>query len=77
MAIPKLKDDDSLRAGLPVEADDYWNDNPTFEELARAQGVRPIASYEELAGGWPEDEINDGFEEALERWRRPSPWDEP
>jgi hypothetical protein len=76
VAIPKLKDDSSSRAGLTPEADDYWNYNPTFEELARAQGVRPAERFEDFAGGWPEDEIDDGFEEALERFRRTGSWDE-
>ena len=67
MAIPKLKDD--------LEIDDFWH-YPSLEELAREQGTRPAERLEDFAGGWPEDEINDGFEEALERWRRPSPWDE-
>ncbi len=48
----------------------------SFEELARQQGVRPVERYEDIAGGWPEDQIDDGFEEALERWRRTSSWDE-
>lgn len=28
---------------------------------------------EELLGGWPEDQINDGFEEALLLWRGHTP----
>ncbi len=75
MAIPKLKDDSSLGAGLSSNPNDYWNYNPTLEELARAQGVRPAERFEDFAGGWPEDEINDGFEEALERFRQTSSWD--
>jgi hypothetical protein len=35
-----------------------------------------VERLEDLLGGWPEDEINDGFEAALERWRRTSSWDE-
>jgi hypothetical protein len=76
MAIPKLKDDSNLRADLPVGADDYWNYSPSFEELARAQGTRPAERFEDFAGGWPEDQLDDGFEEALERFRRTSSWDE-
>ncbi len=75
MSIPKLKDDSSLHVGPAVEADDYWNYNPTLEELARAQGVRPAERFEDFAGGWPEDQLDDGFEEALERFRRTSSWD--
>lgn len=76
MAIPKLKDDSSPGAGFSSNADDYWNYNPTFEELARAQGVRPAEHFEDFAGGWPEDEIDDGFEEALQRFRQTGSWDE-
>jgi hypothetical protein len=66
VAIPKPKD---------LEIDEFWH-HPSLEELAREQGTRPAERFEDFAGGWPEDEIDDGFEEALERWRRPSPWDE-
>jgi hypothetical protein len=39
----------------------------SVEELAREQGIvlRPI---EQMVGGWPEDELNDGFEKAVESW---------
>lgn len=39
-----------------------------IEELAKIQGVRPVEYFESLLGGWP-DEIDDGFEEAVARWR--------
>jgi hypothetical protein len=32
-----------------------------------------VERIEDLVGGWPEDEIDDGFEEALLRWRGHSP----
>jgi hypothetical protein len=76
VAIPKLKDDSSPGAGLSSNPDDYWNYNPTLEELARQQGTRPAERFEDFAGGWPEDELDDGFEEALERFRQTSSWDE-
>lgn len=41
----------------------------TIEELARMQGVRPIKDFESLLGGWPADEIDDGFEDAVAKWR--------
>ena len=47
----------------------FWQ-RASLEELALQQGVRPVERFEELLGGWPEDEIDDGFEEALERWRQ-------
>jgi hypothetical protein len=45
----------------------------SLEELARQQGVRPVERFEDLLGGWPEDEIDDGFEEAVLRWRGHTP----
>lgn len=42
----------------------------SFEEIARRQGVRPIERVEDLVGGWPPEEIDDGFEEVVVRWRQ-------
>lgn len=53
------------------DGDAFWR-GKSFDELAREQGVRPVERYEDLAGGWPEDEVNDGFEEALLQWRKES-----
>jgi hypothetical protein len=50
---------------------DFWR-GASFEELARQQGVRPVEHLEDVLGGWPEEEVNDGFEVALERWRQES-----
>ena len=54
----------------PVEAPvgDFWYPL-SLDELAERQGVKPIESLDELAGGWPEEELDDGFEEAVARWR--------
>ena len=40
----------------------------SVKELAAEQGValRPV---EEMVGGWPAEELNDGFENALNSWR--------
>ena len=75
MPIPKLKSD-RLDADMQLRADEFWR-SLSFEELARQQGVRPVERFEDLAGGWPEDQLEDGFEQALERFRRTSSWDEP
>ncbi|HEV8290676.1 MAG TPA: hypothetical protein VGP94_02075 [Tepidisphaeraceae bacterium] len=45
----------------------FW-DGLTVEELAAKQGVVDVP-VEELLGGWPPEELNDGFDEALEKWR--------
>jgi hypothetical protein len=50
---------------------EFWQ-AASFEELARQQGVRPVERLEDLLGGWPEEDVNDGFEGALEHWRQES-----
>lgn len=45
-------------------------DDLTVEELAVLQGVKPIASLEELkADFWPEDESVDEFIQTIRQWR--------
>jgi hypothetical protein len=41
-----------------------------WEELARIQGVPLGSQLDRVTGGWPEDERDDGFEEAVAKWRR-------
>jgi hypothetical protein len=41
-----------------------------LEELARMQNVRPVERLEKVVGGWPTEELEDGFEEELARWRQ-------
>lgn|GEM_PF-4922057 len=41
-----------------------------WEELARLQGVSLGSQLDRVTGGWPEDERDDGFEEAVAQWRR-------
>jgi len=47
----------------------FWH-SLTFEELARAQGVQPVQRLEDIMGGWPEDQRDDGFEDAIHAMRR-------
>ncbi len=56
------------RRPIPLAGDSWCS--PTLEELAKAQGVGPVTDIETLMGGWPENELNDGFEDALEHWRQ-------
>ena len=49
-------------------SDPFWP-SKTIQEIALAQGVQPIKNFDVLLGGWPEDEVDDHFEEAVERWR--------
>jgi len=46
----------------------FWQ-SLSLDELARRQGVGFPKQDEELLGGWPTEELNDGFEEALLRGR--------
>ncbi len=55
------------RRPIPL-AGDFWR-TPTLDELAKAQGVKPVTDFNALLGGWPKDELDDGFEEAIERMR--------
>lgn len=62
----------SLPEGTPVRVEpiasmDFWQ-TWSLEDLARRQGV-VFKEGEEILGGWPEDELNDGFENAVVRWR--------
>jgi hypothetical protein len=54
----------------PVDATDgsFWSD-PSLQELAQVQGVRLVQKLEEVLGGWPETDLDDGFESEFRRWR--------
>jgi hypothetical protein len=65
MAIHDRKGSKS-RGVVPGE---FWS-GPSLEELARSQNVRPIERLDQILGGWPEEELQDRFEEELARWRR-------
>ncbi len=76
IAQPTDRDDDAAldpkrEGGSPESGGDagFWH-SLTFEELARAQGVQPVQRLEDIMGGWPEDEREDGFEEAINAMRR-------
>ena len=43
---------------------------PTFEELAEVYNISPDEQLAGVVGGWPEEERDDGFEEAVLRWRQ-------
>jgi hypothetical protein len=48
--------------------DDFWQ-NRTLDEVAAEQGVKPVTDLDETLGGWPEDELDDGFDHAVASWR--------
>jgi hypothetical protein len=43
------------------------------ERSASGNAEPKPARFGDLKGGWPEDQLNDGFEEEVDRWRR-QPW---
>jgi hypothetical protein len=43
-----------------------------LEDVSAARVGRPVR-FDDLKGGWPDDQLNDGFEEAVDRWRG-EPW---
>jgi hypothetical protein len=46
----------------------FWQTS-TIDELANQQGVARLENPDALLGGWPADEVDDGFESALAEWR--------
>jgi hypothetical protein len=69
--MPASRQKDSHDRKIEPTLTDFWQ-GASLEDLARQQGVRPVERLEDLLGGWPEDEVNDGFEIVLERWRQES-----
>ena len=53
-------------------AGSFW-ETPTIDELAARQGVQPVRALHDVMGGWPEEELDDGFEQAVVAWRRAIP----
>lgn len=56
-----------LPSGAPLPGD-FWQ-AMSFDELAAAQGVRPLTNIDTLMGTWPGD-VNDGFEESIQTLRQ-------
>jgi hypothetical protein len=49
-------------------AADFW-ESCSLDELACRQRVSVFESPEEMLGGWPDDELDDEFENAVASWR--------
>jgi len=47
-----------------------WMSSPKSPvELSKEQGI-PLRPVEEILGGWPVEETDDGFENSLKEWRQ-------
>jgi hypothetical protein len=57
------------RRAFAGAAGEFWH-GLSFEELAQLQGVKPVQRIESVLGGWPAEEVEDGFEAELAEWRR-------
>jgi hypothetical protein len=53
---------------MTTAAGGFWKPC-SLDDLAEQQGVSTPRAVEDLLGGWPADERNDDFEEALLSWR--------
>jgi hypothetical protein len=65
------KPSETIEHPLPTHShryDSFWQPK-TFEEIALEQGVQPVKDFDALLGGWPEEDIDDGFEETVRHWR--------
>jgi hypothetical protein len=45
----------------------------SVDRIAREQGVTRVVPFDELLGGWPQGQEQDGFEDAVEKWRAEEP----
>jgi hypothetical protein len=45
----------------------------SLDRIAREQGVTRVVPFNELLGGWPPGEQDDGFEAAVANWRAEEP----
>jgi hypothetical protein len=64
-----------LANGTPVRVEPmgpapvgFW-ESCSLDEQARRQGVTLPEATEEQLDGWPDDELDDGFEAAVASWR--------
>lgn len=64
----KRKTKEEARKNAPF-SQNFW-ESPSLEELAKAQGVKPMKDASDLIGTWP-GEVDDGFEEWIDELRHP------
>jgi hypothetical protein len=53
---------------VPGAVAGFWQ-SLGLDELAARQGVAAIKSTSQLLGGWPADDLDDGFEDSVRQWR--------
>ena len=53
----------------PIAPSGFWR-SLSLKELAEQQQVLGPATFDDLLGGWPVEEQDDDFDEAVARWRR-------
>lgn len=53
---------------IAISTGKFWKPQ-SLEQVLKSQRVKP-AVFKSLLGGWPKDQLDDGFEEAIERRRR-------
>jgi hypothetical protein len=53
---------------LVIPSTSFW-ESCSLAELAVRQGIALPRSPEEMFGGWPDDELDDGFENTIHAWR--------
>ena len=65
--VEKIESD--LKASHAQDAGDFWR-SPTLDQLAVVQNVTRPCAFDDLLGGWPEDEKDDAFLDAVAGWRK-------
>lgn len=43
--------------------------SPSLDQMIAESGTLPVGKLDQLLGGWPEDELDDGFEEVYREER--------
>lgn len=56
------------RSEIPKALNGFWQVE-TRDQLAAAQDVTEVLNIDSVRGTWPQDDLNDGFDVALRRWR--------
>lgn len=70
---PSLPDGTRVKVEIPnsqKEIESNFFQSQSLDELAAAQGILAPCSFDDLLGGWPEEETNDHFEDAVATWRK-------